>query len=198
MNFSKFSDLITSIASPVVLLEGSRMVEEANKTRITTFGEKLAYEFPNAIFRSGNANGSDSFFAEGVSSINPQQLELVLPNKRKTKSTDGEKRICLEDLTDAEIKRICKITKDATPINKALIEYYEKGFQGSPRIKAQYLLRDALKVIGSKKLNFKPANFGIFYLNSTKKTGGGTGHTIRVCELLNIPVILQNQWLEWL
>lgn len=197
MNFSKFSDFIASIASPIILLEGSRTVEEANKLKLIALGAKLASEFPNAVFRSGNATGSDSFFAEGVSQINPQQLELVLPNKRMIKSTNGEKRISLKDLTDAEIKDVCEITKNATPANKALIEYYEKGFQGSPRIKAQYLLRDALKVIGSKRLDFKTADFGIFYLNSTKKTGGGTGHTIRVCELQNVPALLQESWLSW-
>jgi len=44
-------------------------------------------------------------------------------------------------------------------------------------------LRDALKIVGSENLNFKPAAAGLFYLNSTKKTGGGIGHTIRICEL---------------
>jgi len=78
-----------------------------------------------------------------------------------------------------------------------LIEFYETGKQGSPRYKAQYLLRDALKVTGSEKLNFKPATFGLFYLNSTKKTGGGTGHTIRICELQNVSVFLQSEWLNW-
>ncbi|MGI8468905.1 MAG: hypothetical protein ACR2N3_10670 [Pyrinomonadaceae bacterium] len=62
---------------------------------------------------------------------------------------------------------------------------------------AQYLLRDALKVVGSKKLNFKPAAFGLFYLNSTKKIGGGTGHTIRICELRNVLVFLQSERLNW-
>jgi len=54
-----------------------------------------------------------------------------------------------------------------------------------------------LKVIGSEKLNFKLAAFGLFYLNSKKKTGGGTGHTIRVCELQNVPVVMQSDWLNW-
>lgn len=58
---------------------------------------------------------------------------------------------------------------------------------------AQYLLRDALKVTGSKELSFKPATVGLFYLNSTKKIGGGTRHTIRVCELQNVSVVLQNE-----
>lgn len=197
MTLDDFTDSISFKSSPVILLEGSRIVAEADKPKMIALGEKLASMFPNAVFRSGNAAGSDSFFAKGVSQVNPLQLELVLPNKRRIKSANGEKRISLEDLSDTEIKDVCEITKSATPINKSLIEYYEKGFQGSPRIKAQYLLRDTLKIIGSKRLDFKPADFGIFYLNSTKKTGGGTGHTIRVCELQNVPVLLQESWLSW-
>jgi len=57
------------------------------------------------------------------------------------------------------------------------------------------LLRDALKVTGLERLNFAPAEIGIFYIDPEKPTGGGTGHTIRMCELRNIPVFTQNKWL---
>ena len=92
---------------------------------------------------------------------------------------------------------ICQLTKQATPTNKPLVECYESGKIGKPRFLAQYILRDALKVIGSNELNIKPATIGLFYLNSIKKTGGGTGHTIRVCELEKVPVCLQSIWLNW-
>lgn len=197
MLFNEFSNLVASFASPVILLEGSRSVDEKDKENLIALGAKLASAFPNVVFRSGNADGADSLFAEGVSQVNPQQLELVLPNSRKLINILGERRISLDQLEQAELKHICQLTKQATPINKPLIEFYETGKQGSPRFKAQYLLRDALKVVGSKKLNFKPANIGLFYLNSTKKTGGGTGHTMRVCELQYVPVILQSDWLRW-
>jgi hypothetical protein len=197
MLFNEFSNLVFSLPSPVILLEGSRSVEDADREKLTALGAKLASAFPNIIFRSGNADGADSLFAEGILQVNPKQLELILPNDRKLKSTHGERRISLEQLDKAELNQICQLTKQATAINKPLIEFYEQGKQGSPRFKAQYLLRDALKVIGSEKLNFKPAAFGLFYLNSKKKTGGGTGHTIRVCELQFVPVILQSEWLCW-
>lgn len=197
MVFNDFSNLVISFASPVISLEGSRSVDEDDKKKLTAIGAKLASVFPNAVFRSGNADGTDSLFAEGVLQINPKQLELVLPNDRKLKSTRGERRISLEQLDPAELNHICQLTKQATPINKPLIDFYEKGKQGSLRFKAQYLLRDALKVIGSEKLNFKPANAGLFYLNSAKKTGGGTGHTIRLCKLQNVLAVMQSDWLNW-
>jgi hypothetical protein len=78
-----------------------------------------------------------------------------------------------------------------------MIEYYENNYQGSLRYKAQYLLRDALKVVGTKRLNFKPVDFAFFYLNSIKRSGGETGRTIRVCELQMVPFIKQEDWLKW-
>lgn len=197
MNFDDFTNLINSNLSSTILLEGSRTVADTDKPKLIALGAKLASAFPNAIFRSGNADGADSLFADGVLQVNPKQLELVLPNDRKLKSTRGERRISLEQLDQAGLNQICQLAKQATPINKPLIEFYEKGKQGSPRFKAQYLLRDALKVIGAGRLNFKPATAGLFYLNSKKKTDGGTGHTIRVCELQNVPVVMQSDWLNW-
>jgi len=197
MNFDDFTNLMNSNPSPTILLEGSRTVADADKPKLIAIGTKLASAFPNAVFRSGNADGTDSLFAEAVLLVNPAQLELVLPNSKKLKSTHGEKRISLEQLDQAESNHIYQLTKQTTPINKPLIEFYETGKEGSPRYKAQYLLRDALKVTGSEKLNFKPATIGLFYLNSAKATGGGTGHTIRVCKLENVPVVMQPDWLNW-
>ena len=197
MTFDEFTILVNAQSSPTILLEGSRTVAEADQTKLIDLGAKLASAFPNAVFRSDNAEGSDSFFAEGILQVSPVRLELVLPNNRKLKSIKGEKRICLEQVEQGELNNLCQLTNQATPVNKPLIKFYESGKEGSPRYKAQYLLRDALKVTGSRKLNFSPATVGLFYLNSIKKTGGGTGHTIRVCELKDIPVILQKDWLTW-
>lgn len=197
MNFLEFSNFVDSTVSPVILLEGSRSVDEVDKFKMIELSAKLASNFPNAVFRSGDADGTDKLFARGVSQVNPERLELVLPNNRKLKSNLGEKRISLEQLNQVELDYICQLTNEATPVNKPLIDFYQSGKNGSPRYKAQYLLRDALKVLGSENLNFKPATIGLFYLNSKKKTSGGTGHTIRVCERQNISAVLQTNWLNW-
>ncbi len=55
MLFNDFSNLVFSLASPVILLEGSRSVEDADKKKLTSLSAKLASAFPNAVFRSGNA-----------------------------------------------------------------------------------------------------------------------------------------------
>lgn len=37
----------------------------------------LANEFPQAVFRSGNADGPDALFARGVNAIAPERLTQV-------------------------------------------------------------------------------------------------------------------------
>jgi hypothetical protein len=197
MNFDEFSKILSSIESPVILLEGSRTVAEGDASKLVSLAARFAAEFPDAVFRSGGAEGSDTLFAEGVMQVDPERLELVLPDKRKLKNRRNEKRISFEDLTEDEKREICRITKAATPANRVMIEYYENNYQGSLRYKAQYLLRDALKVVGTKRLNFKPVDFAFFYLNSIKRSGGETGRTIRVCELQMVPFIKQEDWLKW-
>lgn len=63
--------------------------------------------------------------------------------------------------------------------------------------KSKYLLRDTLKVIGSSP-NLPQPIAAIFYVNADEPKSGGTGHTIRVCELANVPVITQDIWMKWL
>jgi len=52
---------------------------------------------------------------------------LVLPDKHKLKSAQGERRISLEQLTANEKVKILELTIAATPQNKSLIEVYEKA-----------------------------------------------------------------------
>ncbi len=44
---------------PVLLLEGTRNVPEAYREHLSRFGGQIARFLPNALFRSGNAPGSD-------------------------------------------------------------------------------------------------------------------------------------------
>ena len=42
-----------------------------------------------------------------------------------------------------------------------------------------------------------PATVGIFYVNRADPMKGGTGHTIRVCRKLGVPVAFQDEWRHW-
>ena len=200
MNFDEFSHFVGEREYPIVLTEGSRNLPVSDRSTLVTLVIKLAREFPHALFRTGNATGSDEAFAEGVNLVDPVRLQYVLP-----RSSMGRERrihaaysISIEDLPRIEEQSIVYETKRATPKNIPVIEAYERKMTGGRRYaQSLYLLRDTLKVLGSKELGLAPADIGIFYLNSRKPTGGGTGHTIRVCKQNNVPVIEQREWMAW-
>lgn len=201
MRFDELAKLIDSCEQPVILLEGSRTVLEKDAARLTRLAAKLAQKFPRAIFRSGGASGSDTLFAEGINQTNKNQLQLVLPTSRNLKTGNSAiktlRDVCFEQTSETEQKEIFKLTEQATPDYRGLIEFYQQNKKGKLFFKTQYLLRDTLKVIGSETLQMSRASVGCFYVNSNKASGGGTGHTIRVCRLLQVPVIEQKNWLNW-
>lgn len=202
MNFDEFTKTVESLEKPVILLEGSRNVLDKDVESLINLAAKLAQKFPKAIFRSGGASGSDNLFAAGISQIDKTRLHLVFPNRNKIKTnehiSENQNNICFEQIPESEQKEIFYLTKQATSTYISLVEYYEKNKKGRLFFKAQYLLRDALKVVGSNALKVSPANIGCFYVNSDKATGGGTGHTIRICKLRQVPVIEQSNWIKWL
>lgn len=195
MNFREFTKLVESVEKPVILLEGSRRVLENDVELLSEFAIKLAKEFPQAVFRSGGAIGSDDLFSQGIFSTDRKRLELVLPKPQKANQRKLN-AVLLDDLPESEEEEICNLTVKATPKYKGMVDFYKKKQKGRAYYKTKYLLRDTLKVCGSETLGASPANVGCFYLNSNKPTGG-TGHTIRVCKLLNIPAIKQSEWLGW-
>ncbi len=86
---------------------------------------------------------------------------------------------------------------EATPEIAGLIKLYLKlRVKNRSTVKALYLLRDALKVIGSKALSLAPATVGIFYVDAEIPGTGGTGHTIRLCKLNGVPVCDQRDWMR--
>jgi hypothetical protein len=65
--------------------------------------------------------------------------------------------------------------------------------------KQTYLDRDALKVLGTSDYSGRrmKATAAFFYLNTARKNGGGTGHTLRLCEAEKVPYFLSADWLAW-
>ncbi len=183
----------------VVLLEGTRNVPEENQNKLTLFAAEIAKQYPDMIFRSGNASGSDELFAKGIEYVDATRMEQMLPypNANKKRLHKDSPVLSLSDLTREEIQELADLSIEATPSYKNLIDMYMKEFKKNRlTIKAIYLLRDALKVTGLKRLDYEPADIGIFYKSTNKPLGGGTGHTIRMCELRNIPVLGQDDWMK--
>ena len=79
MTFNEFHLIASTCARPVILVEGTRDLPETEAETLAAFSAWLARSYPPAIFRTGNADGSDSAFARGVARVDPSQLVYVLP-----------------------------------------------------------------------------------------------------------------------
>jgi len=72
----------------IILLEGKRNVLETDKVNLGLLGKLLASTTSKIIFRSGNADGSDQLFSEGVSLIDNKRLQVITPYTVHRKKTN--------------------------------------------------------------------------------------------------------------
>lgn len=194
MNFVSFCHWLETAPNAIVLLEGTRAVEPEMGARLSDFAARLATRFPAAIFRSGNADGADSYFARGVAKIDAARLQLVVPQSghRRANRPHGAAIFSLDNLADDA--DLVALTLAASPSYAFLAENRKMPKFG---IKFAYLLRDTLKVAGSAPMNLAPATIGLFFVNQEKPKSGGTAHTIRVCETAGVAIVEQSEWLNW-
>ncbi|MBS1950839.1 MAG: hypothetical protein OJF59_002258 [Cytophagales bacterium] len=180
----------------IVLLEGKRDVLEADQEKLESLGKILASTTSKMIFRSGNANGADYYFSIGVSSVDKSRLQVITPySGHRQKSNHAYDTISLDKINLAAEAEVVYQSKSNKKTEK-LIDQYISGARDRYSIKAAYIIRDTIKVIGAS--NIESAAFGIFYDDLNKPKEGGTGHTMRVCEQNNIPFITQKVWFKWL
>jgi len=198
MTYAQFSEQINALARPVILVEGIRALPSAEQPRLMALGAQLARDFPRAIFRSGNAEGADEAFALGVLRVDPDRLELVVPNSRhgRRRMPGNFKPVAVSGLSLGAENHVAYVTQRASPVYVSLLDKRDR--MPALKAKARYLLRDTVKVTGSAELGLAPANFGLFYVNVADPMQGGTGHTIRVCRDQGIPVVFQQNWMQWL
>ena len=189
-------------ARPVILLEGTRKLPAQAHGQLRALTAWLCAEFPRAVFRSGNAEGTDTVFADAVAECEPARPELVLPDvgMGQKPRPPGARAAARQALSDAGLASIVAVTREAGRDAGRLGDYYlthRHGPSSAATSKATYLLRDTLKVTGSEALGLDPAALGIFFVNEADPTGGGTGHTIRVCDGQGVPAITQAEWGKW-
>ncbi|MFM7604506.1 MAG: hypothetical protein ACKO8Z_04830, partial [Prosthecobacter sp.] len=159
---------LQQIPAPVILLEGTRRVPEAQRPLLSRFARQLAETLPHAIFRSGNAEGSDDAFAQGVAAVDAHRLQLVLPTPGMGRQRRPAGAVChaLNELPQCEKKPLTQACSAAYPENHRLFNLYLSGVSGTPAYsKALYLVRDGLKVIGSPGLGLAPASLAIFFVD---------------------------------
>lgn len=180
----------------VVLLEGKRAVADKDKEKLFALGKLLAQKTTKMIFRSGNAAGADQYFSAEISTLAPERLQIISPyrgHRKKYKTSDNI--ISLDDIDIASEPEIIYHSKNNTQ-NDRLIMHYVSGMKNKNTIKAAYLLRDTLKVLGTAQM--LPATFALFYDDLSNPMQGGTGHTMQVCIQNHIPFITQEVWFCWI
>lgn len=195
--YESFKSAVAGVTQPVILLAGSRKVPSGHHLLLHNLAMFLASEFPNAIFRSGNADGTDALFAQGVNTVAPEHLQLVTPTAghRKAHRNPLNYSFPLNDVSAVHEEILAYHTNAATPENARIID--KRNEIPQLKTKARYLLRDTLMVMGDPAQNLAPATVGIFY-TGIDPMAGGTGHTIRVCKQHHVPVFLPPDWLRWL
>ena len=198
MTYEQFDSLVRENQQPVILVEGTRDLCESHIETLVEFGKRLATVYPHAVFRTGNAMGSDEAFAKGIKSVDSSRLQYVLPytgHRQNTIDSSSYQIAVTEISSETQEKAIC-YTSDSSPEYRTMIE--KRNAVPKLREKVRYLLRDTIKVIGAAECALSPATVGIFYVNQDDPMKGGTGHTIRVCGKQGVPVAFQNEWMNWL
>ncbi|MBM3165263.1 MAG: hypothetical protein FJZ80_07370 [Bacteroidetes bacterium] len=193
-----FQEFITAfdVEGSVVLLEGKRNVLTMDAPYLTALGSLLAKSTHLMHFRSGNAPGADAFFTAGVASISPERIQLILPySKHRQEQAQNFQRYSLEDIPLLEEPALIYETKKNKKMAN-LVDRYAQGNRDPYAMKAAYILRDTVKVMGSK--NLRPIRAGIFYDDLNHPNQGGTGHTMNVCKNQKIPIFTQEIWGNWL
>lgn len=197
VDYAGLQALLSAHSCPVVLLEGIRALPAADRPALVAFGARLARDFPQALFRSGHAEGTDEAFAEGVAQVAPSRLQLVLPRDghRRRHVPSGAFPVALSDAPNSDMQELADATVAASPDYYGLMAGRDR--HAALQAKSRYLLRDTLKVLGSAKHGLDPATLACFYVNPADPMAGGTGHTLRVCRQFGIPALDQSVWMGW-
>ena len=160
-------------------------------------GKLLATHLPNATFRSGNADGSDYYFSQGVAQVNSKQLEVITPyHNHRTKYNVAGITHSLDAINLVNEPEIVYHSKNHKA-TKSLVDKYVAGNKDKFAIKAAYILRDTIKVLGTNS-GIAPITVALFYEDLENPMQGGTGHTQRVCLENNIPFVNQTTFFDWL
>jgi hypothetical protein len=196
MTLHSIQELIESVKNPVILLEGRRKVKPNDRDKLTRFAYNMAVTFPNITFRTGNADGSDTLFAKGVAEVDSTRIQYVVPypGMKKKNRVEGADVLSLDQINKVEEEQVEYLTSSQSKSAASMIDYTKKNPKGMMAAKTKYLLRDTLKVTGSVSGNYHPPVAAFFYIDPADKYAGGTGHTIKVCEELEVPVFTQDDW----
>ena len=184
-------------AGSVVLLAGSRKVASSDQQKLIDLGQLLAKRSKHIVFRSGNADGSDSLFIQGVGAIDPKRVEIIVPySSHKPANRVGYDSFSIDRVDVVNEPTLIEQARNHNGVQHGIDQYLRGETSGKTVAKAKYILRSTLMVTGSEDV--KSATFAIFYVDRTTVDAGGTGHTINVCDQMNVEHVEQETWFLWL
>ncbi|MBX9886558.1 MAG: hypothetical protein K2Y30_01325 [Flavobacteriaceae bacterium] len=181
----------------IILLEGKRNVLESDKEKLIQLGNLLATNLPLVKFRSGNADGADFYFSQGVLAVAPERLQVITPYaNHRQKTNKAYETISLDQIDLANEPEVVYQSK-SNKKTKSLIDKYVGGAKDRFAIKAAYIIRDTVKVTGTNS-GIPPINFAFFYDDEQNPKVGGTGHTMQICDSNKVPYLTQTDWANWI
>ena len=194
-----FKDFISKVdrEGSIVLLEGKREVSEMDIPNLISLGRLLAEHTKFIKFRSGNAEGADKYFSEGVAQVDMKRLQVITPySGHRQKNNVAYETISLDNINLAMEPEIIYYSKK-NPKAKNLVDQYILGENKQLSNKGAYLLRDTVKVTGTRN-GLPPTSFAIFYDDLRQPMTGGTGHTMQMCKENMVAYVDQRTWFKWL
>ena len=196
MTLAEFTTIVESQPEGVVLLEGRRAISAEDAAFATRFAKTIAIRFPRLRFRSGNAEGSDHAFSQGIALVDASRLQVIAPypSHRKSLRYPDATYDSPDTLSIVQEDQVACRTAAASPQNRALIAKRHK--KGPLAAKAVYPIRDTMKVIGHSQAFPKPI-CALLFVSLDDPMAGGTGHTIRVCLQEGVPFVFQHDWQKW-
>lgn len=195
MNLDEFIQTY-NCKNTVIVLEGKRKVLDSDAASLILLGEKLAKLLPIALFRSGNAEGADELFSQGVEKVDPSRLHVLTPySNHRARNNPDRKQYPLD--TISLLKEPDLVYQSAKNQKmKSQVERYANGVRDKSSMMAAYIIRDTAKIIGTSEIG--KATVALFYEDLGNPLKGGTGHTIKTCVENNVPFFDQTTWMKWL
>jgi hypothetical protein len=196
MTFEEFTAIVEKQPDGVILLEGRRSIPDADARMATNLARRLAQRYPRLKFRSGNATGTDDAFSAGVAQVDASRLQVIAPYPSHRTGFRYPNATYDSPKTLTEVQEAAAIYKtvEASPYTQRLIEM--RGGHGPLGAKANYLIRDTMKVLGHS-IKFPRPICALFFIDQNDSMAGGTGHTIRVCQQEGVRYAFQDSWQLW-
>ncbi len=181
----------------IVLLEGKRKIKTGDEDKLSLLGHLLAERSAFMKFRSGNATGADELFSQGVANVDPSRLEVIKPYASHRPAAEvGATAYSMDEINLAEEPEVVYHSKQNQQM-AGLVDKYILQVRNRLTVKAAYILRDTVKVCGTRS-GIAPATVAFFYDDLSNPMQGGTGHTMQVCIERGVPICDQQSWMNWL